>query len=54
MNNLKSVELLVGYIGGKRKLARTIINVINQIPHKRYTEPFLGMGGIFLRRNKIV
>lgn len=54
MDNLKPVEPLAGYIGGKRKLAKKIINVINQIPHERYVEPFLGMGGIFLRRNKIV
>lgn len=51
-DNIKPVEPLAGYIGGKRKLAKTIISIINQIPHERYAEPFLGMGGIFLRRTK--
>lgn len=38
------------YIGGKRILARTIIAAIAQIPHELYAEPFVGAGGIFLRR----
>lgn len=37
--------------GGKRTLFRTIIERIEQIPHKTYCEPFVGMGGIFLRRS---
>lgn len=39
------------YIGGKRVLSKTIIQRINAIPHDGYAEPFVGMGGIFLRRN---
>ncbi|MBP1852676.1 DNA adenine methylase [Rhizobium halophytocola] len=39
------------YIGGKRILAKKIIERINQIPHEGYAEPFVGMGGVFLRRN---
>ena len=54
MNDIRAIEPLAGYVGGKRRLAKTIVNMINQIPHERYVEPFLGMGGIFLRRNKIV
>lgn len=38
------------YIGGKRVLSKTIIRQINAIPHDGYAEPFVGMGGIFLRR----
>ena len=38
------------WLGGKSKLARTIIERIGQIAHKTYVEPFVGMGGIFLRR----
>lgn len=38
------------YIGGKRVLSKTIIRKINAIPHDGYAEPFVGMGGIFLRR----
>ena len=39
-----------GYVGGKRHLARTIIERIRQVPHTTYVEPFVGMGGVFLRR----
>ncbi|BCJ90053.1 DNA methyltransferase [Terrihabitans soli] len=38
------------YIGGKKVLASDIIARIDQIPHVAYVEPFIGMGGIFLRR----
>lgn len=39
------------YIGGKRILAKTIIDRINATPHTGYAEPFVGMGGVFLRRS---
>lgn len=38
------------YIGGKRNLAKAIIARIEQIDHTTYVEPFVGMGGIFLKR----
>lgn len=38
------------YVGGKRLLAKTLIERIEATPHKMYAEPFVGMGGIFLRR----
>jgi DNA adenine methylase len=38
------------YIGGKRNLAKRITAIINQLDHVTYCEPFVGMGGIFLRR----
>jgi DNA adenine methylase len=38
------------WLGGKSKLARTLIERIERIPHKTYAEPFCGMGGVFLRR----
>ncbi len=38
------------YVGGKRRLARTLIERIAVVPHTAYVEPFLGMGGVFLRR----
>lgn len=38
------------YVGGKRSLAKRIINLIETTPHESYAEPFVGMGGIFLRR----
>nr|WP_298102208.1 DNA adenine methylase [uncultured Shinella sp.] len=38
------------YIGGKRVLSKVIIRKINAVEHDGYAEPFVGMGGIFLRR----
>ncbi len=38
------------YLGGKRNLAARIIQRLQATPHDRYIEPFVGMGGIFLRR----
>lgn len=38
------------YIGGKRNLARRLVTMIGDVPHQLYAEPFVGMGGIFLRR----
>ena len=38
------------YIGGKRNLSRRLIDLIATIPHRTYVEPFVGMGGVFLRR----
>ena len=40
------------YIGGKRFLARTIIDAIAEIPHELYAEAFVGAGGVFLRRRE--
>jgi len=41
------------YIGGKRKLAKRIIEKIDAIPHDTYAEAFVGMGGVFFRRNAV-
>lgn len=38
------------YVGGKARLAKRIIEEIERTPHKIYAEPFVGMGGVFLRR----
>jgi DNA adenine methylase len=48
---VKPIPTLAGYVGGKRLLARTIVPMINAVPHSLYAEPFLGMGGIFFRRD---
>lgn len=42
---------LAPYIGGKRILSKIIIPMIEAQPHRMYCEGFVGMGGIFLRRN---
>lgn len=38
------------YLGGKRNLAARVIERLQAIPHRAYVEPFVGMGGVFLRR----
>jgi len=45
------VRPAAAYIGGKRRLARTVIDRINAMPHDGYAEVFVGMGGVFLRRD---
>ncbi len=53
MMNLRPVEPTnpaAPYIGGKRILAKKVIQRINVTPHDAYAEPFVGMGGVFLRR----
>ncbi|MFI5409867.1 DNA adenine methylase [Kaistia sp. UC242_56] len=51
--NINPVQPVAGYIGGKRQLAKRIINEIEAAPHSVYAEPFLGMGGVFLRRRLV-
>ena len=49
----RPVEPLAGaapYIGGKRNLAKRLVERIESIPHECYAEPFIGMGGVFFRR----
>lgn len=38
------------WLGGKRNLARRICARLDAMPCQTYAEPFVGMGGIFLRR----
>lgn len=45
------VQPVAPYIGGKRNLARRLTAIIDQVPHSTYVEPFVGMGGVFLRRS---
>ena len=40
------------YLGGKRFLASTIIARIGEVDHGLYAEPFVGMGGVFFRRDR--
>ncbi|WP_353055363.1 DNA adenine methylase [Falsiruegeria litorea] len=39
------------WLGGKRNLAKRITAILDATPHSSYAEPFVGMGGIFLRRS---
>ncbi len=38
------------WLGGKRNLAKRICTILDATPCQTYCEPFVGMGGIFLRR----
>ena len=40
------------WFGGKKYLARRIIERIEAAPHTCYAEPFSGMAGVFLRRRR--
>lgn len=47
---VRPVDPVAAYVGGKRLLARRIVERIEAVPHSCYAEPFVGMGGVFLRR----
>ncbi len=51
LTDVRPVSPATGYQGGKRNLARRICAIIDRTPHESYAEPFVGMGGIFLRRS---
>jgi DNA adenine methylase len=50
-NNV-AVRPVAPWQGGKRNLAKRICALIDAHDHTTYVEPFVGMGGIFLRRTK--
>lgn len=47
---VQPVAPVAPWIGGKRNLADRIVRLIETVPHTLYAEPFVGMGGVFLRR----
>lgn len=51
LNPVDPVKPLAPYIGGKRNLSRRLVQKINAIPHRTYAEVFVGMGGVFFRRD---
>jgi len=50
LQDVQPIKPIAPYIGGKFGLAKTITSILDQVPHSTYAEPFVGMGGIFLRR----
>ena len=40
------------YVGGKRYLSKRLVALIETTPHHTYAEPFVSMGGVFLRRTQ--
>jgi DNA adenine methylase len=49
---IRPVIPVAPYIGGKKNLARRLCSIIDQIDCATYAEPFVGMGGVFLRRSR--
>jgi len=52
LDAIKPVKPVAPWQGGKRALAGRLAEQIEAIPHTRYCEPFVGMGGVFFRRRK--
>jgi DNA adenine methylase len=50
METIPPTKPVAPWLGGKRSLSSRIIARIEGIPHARYVEPFVGMGGVFFRR----
>ncbi|NOW46167.1 DNA adenine methylase [Novosphingobium sp. SG751A] len=46
------VRPLAPYIGGKRNLSKRLVERINAVEHATYAEVFVGMGGVFFRRDR--
>ncbi|SLN75051.1 Modification methylase DpnIIA [Pseudooceanicola marinus] len=51
MTKVAAAAPVAPWLGGKKALHRKIIERIEAIPHATYAEPFVGMGGVFLRRS---
>jgi DNA adenine methylase len=49
---VRPVKPVAPYVGGKFHLAKRICAIIDATHHTIYAEPFVGMGGIFLRRTR--
>lgn len=45
-------EPVAPWLGGKRNLAKRLTAIIDAHDHASYAEPFVGMGGVFLRRRR--
>jgi DNA adenine methylase len=49
---VRPVKPVAPYIGGKRNLADQLADMISEVDHDTYAEPFIGMGGVFFRRKR--
>lgn len=50
MERVRPAAPVAAWLGGKKALHPVIIDRIEAIDHRTYVEPFVGMGGVFLRR----
>lgn len=51
LDPVKPINHAAPWLGGKRNLAKRITAILDGVQHQTYAEPFVGMGGIFLRRS---
>jgi DNA adenine methylase len=49
---VRPISPVAGYVGGKRQLSKRIAAKVAGIDHTLYAEPFVGMGGLFFRRDQ--
>jgi DNA adenine methylase len=52
MNSIRPISPVAGYVGGKRQLAKHLTALIRETPHSTYAEAFVGMGGVFFKRDQ--
>jgi DNA adenine methylase len=52
LNPVAPAKPVAAYVGGKRALSARLVKMIEAAPHQLYAEPFVGMGGVFLRRTR--
>lgn len=50
MKRVRPAAPVAPWLGGKKKLHPILIERIEAMDHDTYVEPFVGMGGVFLRR----
>ena len=50
LNPVAACEPAAPWLGGKRLLAKRVCAILAGTDHTAYCEPFVGMGGVFLRR----
>lgn len=50
MERVRPAAPVAPWLGGKKRLHPLIIEKIESLSHRAYVEPFVGMGGVFLRR----
>lgn len=53
MQEVRPTKPPAPWFGGKRLLAGRLNEIIGDIPHRLYAEPFIGMGGVFFRRTRL-
>jgi site-specific DNA-adenine methylase len=52
MTGFIAVRTAAPYLGGNPNLARHLVSQIGDTAHGSYVEPFVGMGGLFLKRHR--